>query len=77
MLNNMGTYHLSQDDYQEAIRWLERTVEIDPEYTDALVNLALSYIQTGNDQGARRYAQQALQIDPGNPKAQQILNAVQ
>jgi Tfp pilus assembly protein PilF len=39
-------------------------------------NLAAAYLQTGNVEEARRFAQRALSIDPGQPMARQVLNAL-
>ncbi len=75
-LSNLGTLYLNQNKLSAAVDLLERSVAADERHLDGLVNLALAYVQTGNDAGARRYAAQALQVRPGDARAQQILDAV-
>ena len=75
-LGNLGTFYLNQNRIDEAIRLLSQAVEREPRYLDGLINLALAYLQKDGVARARTYAERALDVDPGNAKARQILAAL-
>lgn len=75
-LANLGAFYLNQGAAERAIPLLQRVVQADPYYTDALANLALAFFQTDRFGEAQRYAEQALQVDPSNRLARQILDAL-
>ncbi|MEM1043569.1 MAG: tetratricopeptide repeat protein [Bacteroidota bacterium] len=75
-LSNLGMYQLQRGALAEAAGTLERASAVAPDRADVAVNLAVAYFQLGNASGARQYAQQALRLDPGQPTAQQVLNAL-
>lgn len=76
-LGNLGTFYVNEGAYQQAVDLLTRAVEINPSYINGFVNLSLAHFRLENMAQARRYAQQALQLDPGNDKARQLFEASQ
>ena len=75
-LANLGTHLLSIDDSAGAINYLRRAVAGDSGYLDAIVNLALAYFREEQYEDARKQAENALIIQPGNELAAQILGAI-
>lgn len=74
---NLGAFTLNERrDFAKAVEQLTRAVALDPEYVDALANLAVAYYQQGNRQQALRYAQEALRVLPSHPLARQVLAAL-
>ena len=73
---NLGAWYLNNGRAEESIGPLEAAVALEPEYLDALINLALGYARTDNFAEARRHASKVLRIDPENRLAQQILDAL-
>ncbi len=73
---NLGAFHMNDGRPEIAVRWFSRAVELDPSYVDGLVNLAYAWYLLGEDDEARRYAQEALRLAPNHPQARQILDAV-
>ena len=51
-------------DYPQAIEYLKRAVECDPNYIEALANLACAYALNGNKSEAAEYYDKALAINP-------------
>jgi Tfp pilus assembly protein PilF len=76
-LANLGAFYLNEGRLPEAIDLLRRAAQLRPAYVDALVNLALAYYRSGNPGLARQYARQALDADPSNPRARQLLASVE
>jgi tetratricopeptide (TPR) repeat protein len=50
--------------YEEAIDYLKRAVEGEPNDLSAYINLAVSYIMAGREEEARAAAKEVLRIDP-------------
>jgi Flp pilus assembly protein TadD len=55
---------------------LSRAAAVAPGRADVAASLSAAYLQIGNEAEARRFAQRALSIDPGQPMARQVLNAL-
>lgn len=72
---NLGAFHMNDGRPEIAVQWFSRAVELDPSYVDGLVNLAYAWYLLGEDDEARRYAQEALRLAPNHPQARQILDA--
>ncbi len=53
--------------YDEAIKLAYRSLETNPNDTDALGYLASAYAKKGDDANARRFIQRALKIKPADP----------
>ena len=75
-LGNLGTYYLSEGHLVRAIGLLNRAVEADPAYLDGWLNLALAHFRNDAFEQAGEAARKALEIDPANPQARQILAAL-
>jgi tetratricopeptide (TPR) repeat protein len=59
-------------DLDKAERYLERTIEIDPLFTDAYVRIAQLYKFKGDNEKYKSYLDKALEIDPQNEIALDI-----
>jgi Flp pilus assembly protein TadD len=58
----------------EAIAHLKEALRLKPDLTSAHVNLAMLLVKSGDVPEARRHLETALQIDPGNGAARQLLD---
>jgi len=68
--NNSGVIYFATDDYEKACEAFEKAVTIDPNYYDALYNLRDTYIQLGNDIGAKECARRLKTMSVGDFYAQ-------
>lgn len=75
-LANLGAFHLNQGDQAAAIEALSQAVTIRPGFADALANLSLAYFQIDDIERSREYAQKALENNPQQGLALQILDAL-
>lgn len=51
--NNIGVFHFSEGEFEEAAESFEKAVSVYPHYYDALYNLRDTYIELGNKLGAK------------------------
>ena len=70
MLINIGRY-------KEAIKYLERTVSIRPEFIEALNNIGFAYWDLGKLVEAGSYFKRAINIDPSYHEAHDNLSSIQ
>ena len=78
--NNLGDAYASEKEFENSINAFKKAIELKPGYTDAMHNLALTYLQTGQYDPAKEYFNMALETDPnyiGAPKANEILTLMQ
>jgi tetratricopeptide (TPR) repeat protein len=70
ILNSLGnTYARLKDDVEKGIECYLKALEIAPDFTPALVNLASLYSALGRYSGAVMYARRALTLDRKSPAA--------
>jgi tetratricopeptide (TPR) repeat protein len=62
----IGTAQDAQSRPEDAAKWYERALAIDPNYEPALNNLALAYANQGNLRGGFVLLQKVVRMDPGN-----------
>ena len=67
----------SQKKYAEAEEYLKKTLAINPENTDALVNLGILYAMNHDYRSAKDMFIKALNINPENQYAQVNLNRLE
>lgn len=67
--SNRGAELMREGDNEEAERWVETAVTLDPDYADGWVNLGVARRRIGNLNGAERAYQTAVELDPGNVSA--------
>lgn len=71
--SNLASLYLRQGKTDDALRLLERAVEINPFYTNALRNLSETHLALGNREKAIEYAREAVQSDPTDQDAKDEL----
>jgi tetratricopeptide (TPR) repeat protein len=69
----LGTAYGSENQLDDAVRELRRTLEIEPKYVDALVQLAALNLQRGAAAAAVTFADQAASMRPDDPKTRAML----
>jgi tetratricopeptide (TPR) repeat protein len=74
--NNLGILAARESKTDEAIRYFQRALEIDPNHLIALQNLGNAYRQDKRWEDAKRTLQRALQLSPDNAEANYGLGMV-
>lgn len=67
--SNLGISYINEGKYDKALKSLQRSVEIDPNFTDGYANAGILYGTIGDNETAIKYFQTALKIHPEYPKA--------
>ncbi|NNE10229.1 MAG: tetratricopeptide repeat protein [Gemmatimonadetes bacterium] len=73
---NMGTNLAKRGEYEEAVEWLLRAVELEPGYVEARFNLARAEWKQGNAAAAETSLRLLLAMEPNHAKAEQLLGTV-
>ncbi|MBP1562021.1 MAG: tetratricopeptide repeat protein [Oscillospiraceae bacterium] len=66
LYNCIGNCYLKLEDYENALEYHKKCVDIAPEYFEGLVNLGISYRKNGDREKALECYQKALELDPEN-----------
>lgn len=70
---NLGFLQMQQGNATMAYDYMSRANELDPDYAQNLVNLAVWYHNTGNDASARKVLQHCLKKHPDHAQAKAML----
>ena len=62
--NNLGDVYSEEGDYQNAIEMFKKSVELFPQYADAVHNIGFTYMEMGDMVQGEKYLKQALQMNP-------------
>ncbi len=73
---NMGLFYLNQGIVDEAIKYLNRALELNPRYDLALYALGLSHSMNGNLEESAKHLQNCLKINPTLTDAHNTLGAI-
>ncbi len=68
----LGNLYFDAEQYQEAIKWYEEALKLDPRNVDVSTDLGISYYYTDQPDRALAQFEQSLRIDPTHTKT--ILN---
>lgn len=68
-LSNLGAYYFNKQRYAEAIDIFKRTLDLNPRFIDAMVNLGSCYGASGQFNDAIIWFSKAYELDPTNKKA--------
>lgn len=74
--SNRGAELLQEGRNQEALRWLERAVTLDPELAHGWINVGVARRRNGQLEGAEAAYRRALELDPRASSAYQNLAAL-
>lgn len=75
-LKIIGLDYVLLDDYPDAIKWLEKSVEFDPNNADAWYYLGRTYYSSARLSEARRAFLQLLQLEPHDMRAENNLGLI-
>ena len=64
---NLGKLHDGLKDYEKAIYYYQKVVQIRPNFSDALMNLSSIYDKKGKSNIANNYLMKAIMVNPGDP----------
>ena len=70
----LANFLYDQKQYNKAIEWYQRALELDPKNVNARTDLGTAYFYTGRPQDALREYDKSLQIDPKHEST--MLNAI-
>jgi len=74
---NLGVLASRRGEKNEAVNWLEQTINLKPNYETARLALAKIYQQTGEKEKAKEQLKYLLQfINPQNEEAQKLLEGL-
>lgn len=73
---NMGLFHLNQGNVDEAIRYFNRALSLNPRYDLALYSLGLAHSMNGNFEESIKYLQNCLKVNPTLTDARNVLGSV-
>lgn len=68
-LNNLGLLFIEKKDYQTAMSYLDKALQIDADYISSLINRAYVLIELGHYKKALLDLRYALKLSPDNPYA--------
>lgn len=63
--NNLGSVSMEQNDFENAVKALERSIAIDAAYADPHYNLGETYVNAGQPQKGIFYLEKAMALKPG------------
>jgi tetratricopeptide (TPR) repeat protein len=72
VLYNIGTNYYNLAKYDDALRYYQRAVEIDPENLDALYQLGLAHLTMGNKSDSIAQFEKYLEKDAESGRADQV-----
>ena len=75
-LYERGVKYAQRGDYKQAISLFKQTLEIVPNHTDARRNLAMAYLESGNQEKAKDHLTEVLALDPKNAWAFVLLGNI-
>ncbi len=73
VLNNLGVVYIDKQMYDNAIDLLERSLDLDNFYPDALYNLSVCYDRKGDYEKTLTYLEKCLDVDDHHLKANMLL----
>ncbi len=73
--NFMGTVYQAQDDLENAVIYQEKALSVRPEYR-GLVTLGMNFHTLGDDQKAKEFYKEAINLDPKKGEAYASLGAL-
>ena len=71
--NNLGVVELEKGNLDDAINKYERSLELHPDYPEALYNLGSALLQKGRTEDAIKLCEKALKLQPGDVDAHVVL----
>jgi len=74
--NNLGILAAREGNYDQAIQYFQRALQIDPEHSIALQNLGSAYLQKKDWPQAKRALERALELNPDDAEANYSLGMV-
>jgi len=75
--NELGRFYFDAGRYQEALRQLQLSLEIDPEFYATHYNLGLAYLKLGEKDRGKEHFQTALLLDPGCEECTRSLESLE
>jgi peptidoglycan/xylan/chitin deacetylase (PgdA/CDA1 family)/tetratricopeptide (TPR) repeat protein len=77
LLNNLGFLYYAMARYDEALPYLEKTLQIDPKRKEAHGNIAELLMKLGRKQEAKQHYEEYLHLYPTSPKADEFRKILQ
>jgi len=74
LYNRLGVALRQQKKHQDAMKWYQKALKIDPHHETTHYNLGILFLDLGQKDQARNSLQTALRLRPDFPEAQQLYN---
>jgi tetratricopeptide (TPR) repeat protein len=68
---NLGVNYYNAQDMDNAIKYFEKSVQVDPKFADGYYQLALVYLAKGNNAKTIEYFNKVIEIDPNSDMAKE------
>jgi len=72
----LGAYQMQRGHFEEAVRWWNQTLAINPALVLVRVNLANALLRTGHPEQARETLRKALEFNPSSQAARDLLKRI-
>jgi peptidoglycan/xylan/chitin deacetylase (PgdA/CDA1 family)/uncharacterized caspase-like protein len=77
LLNNLGFLYYWTGQYDKALPYLEKTLQLDPKRKEAHGNIAEVYLKLGRKADAKQHYEEYLRLYPNSPKAEEFRKILQ
>ena len=77
LLNNLGFVCYVMGRYDEALKYLQKTLTVGPLRKEAHLNIADLYLKLGRRAEARQHYEQFLTLNPNSPRAEDVRRTLQ
>jgi tetratricopeptide (TPR) repeat protein len=73
---NLGVLYQTEGKFNKAIDSFQKSLKINPFYTEAYYQLATTHLKTNNKESAKQSLKKGLQAEPNNLRFQELYNKV-
>jgi tetratricopeptide (TPR) repeat protein len=76
---NVGVAYYNAKDYDNAIQYFQKSVTVDPKFTDGYFQIGLTYVAKGDNPKAIEAFKKVIEIDPSSEsakEAQEFINSI-
>jgi len=77
MFYNIGVLLFAREQMEPAIEYFKKCAARDPNYVDAYYQMALAYLNLGNNEEAKKNFQKIIELAPGSDKAAQAKEIIE
>lgn len=72
----LGNIYFDQEQYDAALKYYQKAIELNPNYVVAYYNVANIYYNQGNYSAAKNYLNKIVLIDPNGPYGKEAIKVL-